>query len=367
MRKRTFTRRSISEYTSSAGPSSLEYVRPISQQLPMSNQAETAASDWRPSCMPDFLPLRARLLRQIREFFWVRGVLEVETPLLSQTIGTDPQLAFFSTEFAFHPLRQTLYLQTSPEFAMKRLLAAGSGSIYQICKAFRNGEAGRLHNPEFTLLEWYRVGFHLVDLMDECEALIGDLFAGHRALEPAQRFSYCSLFADYTGLDAAEFSQSDYCAYAEVCGLSEAIMICGDDHAMWLDFLFSHQIQPHLGNNRLCMVYGYPACQSSLARLNELNPKITDRVELFIDGVELGNGFFELADAEEQSRRFDRETAVRQQQNLPPAVKDERLIAALTAGLPDCSGIAIGIDRLLMVLFDKAFIHEVLSFPINRA
>ncbi|MGJ0516145.1 MAG: EF-P lysine aminoacylase EpmA [Methylomicrobium sp.] len=333
----------------------------------MTHPGNLSAADWRPSCSIEFLRQRAELLRQIREFFRARGVLEVETPLLSLAIGTDPQLAYFHTEFDFHPVPQTLYLQTSPEFAMKRLLAAGSGSIYQICKAFRNGEAGRFHNPEFTMLEWYRVGFRLADLMDECEALIGNLFAGHRVLEPAQRFSYCSLFADHTGLNAAEFSHPDYCAYAEASGLAEAITICGDDHAIWLDFLFSHQIQPHLGNDRLCMVHGYPACQSSLARLNELNPKITDRVELFIDGVELGNGFFELADAEEQNGRFDREIAVRKQHNLPPVIKDERLIAALKAGLPECSGIAIGLDRLLMVLFGKSSLQDVLCFPINRA
>jgi len=167
--------------------------------------------------------------------------------------------------------------------------------------------------------------------------------------------------------DAHEWINADYCAYASANGLAEAIAICGDDHAIWLDFLFSHRIQPHLGNNRLCMVYGYPACQSSLARLNEANPQVTDRVELFIDGIELGNGFFELADAEEQNRRFDREMAVRKQQNLPAAAKDERLIAALASGLPDCSGIAIGVDRLLMVLFGKSAIADVLSFPINRA
>jgi lysyl-tRNA synthetase class 2 len=326
-----------------------------------------SAADWRPGCSIKFLRHRAELLRQVREFFRERDVLEVETPLLSQAIGTDPQLAFFRTEFDFHPLRQTLYLQTSPEFAMKRLLAAGSGSIYQICKAFRNGEAGRFHNPEFTMLEWYRVGFRLADLMDECEALIERLFAGIRTLEPAQRFGYCALFADHTGLNAAEFSPGEYRAYAQAAGLSEAGAICGDDHATWLDFLFSHLIQPHLGIGRLCMVYGYPACQSSLARLNEQNPQITDRVELFINGVELGNGFFELADPEEQNRRFDREIAVRRQQNLPVALKDERLLAALRAGLPDCSGIAIGLDRLLMVLFGKSSIEDVVSFPITRA
>jgi lysyl-tRNA synthetase class 2 len=333
----------------------------------MTHPGNLSAADWRPSCSIEFLRQRAELLRQIREFFRTRDVLEVETPLLSQAVGTDPQLAYFRTEFDFHPVRQTLYLQTSPEFAMKRLLAAGSGSIYQICKAFRNGEAGRYHNPEFTMLEWYRVGFRLANLMDECEALVENVFEGHRTLGQAQRFSYCSLFADYTGLNAAEFSHADYCAYAEAGGLSEAAAICGEDHAVWLDFIFSHRIQPHLGIDRLCMVHGYPACQSSLARLNELNPKITDRVELFIDGVELGNGFFELADAQEQNRRFEREMAVRKQQNLPPVVKDERLVAALKAGLPDCSGIAIGLDRLLMVLFGKSSLSDVLAFPINRA
>jgi lysyl-tRNA synthetase class 2 len=332
--------------------------------MPHSN---LSAADWQPTCSIEFLRQRAEVLRQIREFFRARDVLEVETPLLSQAIGTDPQLAFFFTEFDFHPLRQTLYLQTSPEFAMKRLLAAGSGSIYQICKAFRNGEAGRFHNPEFTMLEWYRIGFRLPDLMDECEALIGSVFAGIKTLEPAERLSYCSLFADYTGLDAADFSPADYRAYAEASGFAEAVAICGDDHATWLDFLFSHRIQPHLGSGRLCMVYGYPACQSSLARLNECNPQITDRVELFIDGVELGNGFFELSDPEEQNRRFEREIAARQQQHLPAAVKDERLLAALRSGLPDCSGIAIGIDRLLMVLFGKPSIEDVVSFPVNRA
>lgn len=333
----------------------------------MNRQTEPAPNDWRPDCALDVLHSRARLLRRIRGYFDAQNVLEVETPLLSHAIGTDPQLAFFSTAFDFTPQTQTLYLQTSPEFAMKRLLAAGSGSIFQICKAFRNGEAGRLHNPEFTILEWYRLGFRLAELMDDCAALIESVCAGHRTLRPTERFSYDSLFAEYTGLDATEFAHADYCAYAAANGLPEAIAICGEDHAVWLDFLFSHRIQPHLGQNRLCMVYGYPACQSSLARLNEQNPNITERVELFIDGVELGNGFFELADAAEQNRRFDHEIAVRKQRHLPPAQKDARLLAALDAGLPDCSGMAIGLDRLLMTVLGKDSLAEVLAFPIARA
>ncbi len=306
------------------------------------------------------------MLATIRRFFADRSVLEVETPLLSHSIGTDPQLEFFTTEYCLSPMRQTLFLQTSPEFAMKRLLAAGSGSIYQIGKAFRNGESGRFHNPEFTMLEWYRVGFTLPQLMDEIADLIGALFSG-QSLQETQRVSYQDAFASFTGLDALMFSYQDYCAYARESGLSEAVDICGHDHALWLDFLFSHKVQPHLGENALCMVYGYPACQSSLARINELNALTTDRVELFINGVELGNGYYELVDAKEQGRRFDKELSIRQQQELPVSVKDQRLIAALESGLPECSGMAIGLDRLLMLLSGSASIDDVLSFPIRRA
>ena len=317
------------------------------------------------------------MLAGIRRFFADRSVLEVETPLLGRSIGTDPQLAFFTTEYLSPGMacmpqdrreraRQTLFLQTSPEFAMKRLLAAGSGSIYQIGKAFRNGESGRFHNPEFTMLEWYRVGFTLAQLMDEIAELIGGLFGG-QPLQETQRVSYQDVFASFTGLDPLAFSYRDYCAYAKECGVPEAVDICGRYHVLWLDFIFSHKVQPHLGENALCMVYGYPACQSSLARISEHNAQITERVELFINGVELGNGYYELVDAKEQDRRFDKELAVRRQQNLPVSIKDKHLIAALESGLPDCSGVAIGLDRLLMLLSDSASIDDVLSFSIDRA
>lgn len=323
-------------------------------------------SDWRPTCTIELMRLRAQMLAKIRQFFADRSVLEVETPLLGHSIGTDPQLEFFTTEYCLSPLRQTLFLQTSPEFAMKRLLAAGSGSIYQIGKAFRNGESGRFHNPEFTMLEWYRVGFTLPQLMDDIAELIGELFSG-QLLQETQIASYQDVFVSFTGLDPLVFSYQDYCAYARESGLSEAVAICGHDHAVWLDFIFSHKVQPHLGENALCMVYGYPACQSSLARINEECDQVTDRVELFINGVELGNGYYELIDAEEQSRRFDKELSIRQQQKMPVTVKDKHLIAALHSGLPDCSGVAIGLDRLLMLLSGSASIDDVLGFPIHRA
>jgi lysyl-tRNA synthetase class 2 len=323
--------------------------------------------DWRPVCSLAHLHLRAQMLYDIRGFFSERSVLEVETPLLCHGIGTDPQLEFFTTDCYLPPLQQTLFLQTSPEFAMKRLLATGSGSIYQICKAFRNGESGRFHNPEFTMLEWYRVGFKLSQLMDEIDELIERLFKTHRSLNETQRFSYQDIFLSFTDLNPLEFSYENYCAYALDNLLPEAVNICRQDHSLWLDFIFSHKVQPYLGENALCMVYGYPACQSSLARINEYNSQITDMVEIFFNGIELGNGYYELTDPEEQNRRFNEEIRIRQQRKLPVTSKDKYLISALEAGLPECSGMAIGLDRLLMVLTDSTAIDDVLSFPLRRA
>lgn len=322
---------------------------------------------WTPSCLLEQLQQRAQLLSTIRQFFNDRGVLEVETPLLSHGIGTDPQLAFFSTEYYFQPKAEMLYLQTSPEFAMKRLLAAGCGSIYQICKAFRNGESGRFHNPEFTLLEWYRSGFDLFQLMAEIDQLINAVLSPYGLLQKTRTVSYQAVFEHYTGLNPLVFSLSDYSDYAEQNGMPEATSICADSHALWLDFIFSHRVQPNLGDQGLCMVYGFPACQSSLARINADNPAVTDRVEIFIQGVELGNGFYELTDAEEQERRFDREIDFRQRNGLPKADKDQRLLDALASGLPDCAGMAIGLDRLLMIQAGVGSINQVLAFPVDRA
>jgi lysyl-tRNA synthetase class 2 len=324
-------------------------------------------NSWRPACSIELMRLRARMLYDIRHFFSKKDVLEVETPVLGFSSGTDPQLDFFTTEYGLPPLQHRLFLQTSPEFAMKRLLAAGSGSIYQICKAFRNGESGRFHNPEFTMLEWYRIGFTLPQLMDETAELIGLLFKGHRTLETTQRFRYQELFLRYTGLNPLAFSYQDYCAYAQDNHTPEAVSICGYDHALWLDFIFSHKVQPQLGENALCMVYDYPACQSSLARINADNSLVSDRAEVFINGIELGNGYYELTNATEQGRRFDEEIGIRQQRKQLVAVKDKHLIAALEAGLPECSGMAIGLDRLLMLLSDSASIQDVLNFPHHWA
>ncbi len=322
---------------------------------------------WKPCCDLELLRLRAKMLAVVRSFFAERDVLEVETPLLCQATGTDPQLDFFSSLYHSPPFDKTRYLQTSPEFAMKRLLAAGSGSIYQVCKAFRNGEAGRLHNPEFTILEWYRVGFDLQQLMDEVAVLIKKLCTGVLADEAVYCVEYAVVFKQITGLDALNFCFDAYSAYAQQQGIDDAITLCSDDHALWLDFIFSYRVQPALEQYSIALVYGFPAIQASLARINPVNPLVADRFEVFVQGIEIGNGFFELADAKEQSLRFDIENQKRRQKGLPQVAKDERFLAALQAGLPQCCGVAVGLDRLLMIMAGKDSLDQVLAFSFDKA
>lgn len=304
------------------------------------------------------------MLAAIRAFFAARDVLEVETPLLCQGIGTDPHLDFVSVSQATGEPR---YLQTSPEFAMKRLLAAGSGSIYQICKAFRGDESGRQHNPEFTLLEWYRLDCGLSGLMDEMEDLLYRVADGK--LDPAatRRASYREVFLQYAAVEPLDADFHRLAACAARHGLPEASELCGQDRPLWLDLLFSHVIQPRLGQDGLCFVYDYPACQPSLARAKPDDGRWVERVELFWRGVELANGFHELADADEQAARFEAERQVRRERGQPVPQADGRLLAALGHGLPDCSGVAVGLDRLLMLLADVDHIDRVLAFPYANA
>jgi lysyl-tRNA synthetase class 2 len=322
---------------------------------------------WKPACGIEKLQVRASMLSTIRAFFSQREVLEVETPLLCQATGTDPQLDFFSTDYHYPPDNKTMYLQTSPEFAMKRLLAAGSGSIFQLCKAFRNGEEGRFHNPEFTILEWYRVNFTMWQLIDEVVELLVELMDGYYRVESINKISYCDVFKQMTGLNPLVFCQEKYAAYALHHSIEDAINICGNDHTMWLDFIFSYKVQPNFKQGTLTIVHGYPAIQSSLARINRDNPDIADRFEVFIEGVEVGNGFFELSDAKEQERRFDQENKIRKLSGLAHVEKDLFFLEALKQGLPDCSGIALGVDRLLMMLTNAQKLSDVMSFPMSRA
>jgi lysyl-tRNA synthetase class 2 len=333
---------------------------------------EHKQAQWKPACDIEHLLLRAAVLSAIRTFFEQRSVLEVETPLLCHATGTDPQLDFFSSYYHCVPNERgikdkEMFLQTSPEFAMKRLLAAGSGSIFQICKAFRNGESGRLHNPEFSILEWYRVGFSLEQLMDEVAELLVQLMQGYCHIEPVHRFSYQELFKQVTGLNPLIFCHKSYAHYASENAMSDAISICENDHAMWLDLLFSFKVQPVLADKQISMVYGYPAVQSSLARINQKNALIADRFEVFINGVEIGNGFFELSDVQEQEQRFDQEISSRIAKGLPVVEKDKLFLAALQSGLPECSGIALGLDRLLMTMANVETLNDVMVFPFDKA
>ena len=325
-------------------------------------------TDWRPGATLDTLRLRARLLERVRAFFAARGVLEVETPLLSVAAGTDPALESLRT--AYHgpglPAGQPLYLHTSPEFPMKRLLAAGSGPIYQVARVFRDGEAGARHNPEFTLLEWYRPGWGIDRLMDEVEALVRGLHEGGTALPATRRQPYRDLFREYLDLDPLTANVAELRGRGEGAGLPVPAGLPADDPDPWRDWLLTHLIEPRLGPG-LVFVHDYPASQAALARLRSDDPAVAERFELYWDGLELANGFHELGDAAEQRARFAADNHKRRALGLPAMPLDERLLAALDAGLPDCSGVALGLDRLLMRLAGLERIDQVLAFAIERA
>jgi lysyl-tRNA synthetase class 2 len=318
----------------------------------------------------EILKLRARLLQRLRAFFSARGVLEVETPVLSGAATTDPALASFATRYTgpLFPQGQTLYLHTSPEFPMKRLLAAGSGSIYQICRVFRDGESGRRHNPEFTLLEWYRVGFDHQRLMAETGELVMDLLAPSLSLQPPERLSYREAFQRHAGLDPFAASPDEFGQAARAHGISVSPELVSEKAPdPWRDLLLTHVVEPKLGQGRLTFIYDYPASQAALARIQPGNPPVAARFELYLNGIELANGFHELADADEQRARFERQLHARETGGLPAVPVDERLLTALAHGLPDCAGVALGFDRLVMLAADARSIEEVLAFPIGRA
>jgi len=322
-------------------------------------------SDWRPDASFENLQLRARILGAIRAFFAERGVVEVETPLLSRAAVTDPYLAAFRCRYEGpgSPEGETLYLQTSPEYAMKRLLAAGSGPIYQLGKAFRNGEAGRHHNPEFTLLEWYRPGFTHHDLMDEMDALLCEILGA----SPAERLSYRTLFERELALDPHTAAASDLHSAAHAAGVGDVQGLSSDDRDGWLDLLMTHAIEARLGLDRPVFVYDYPESQAALARVRPENPPVAERFEVYVRGIELANGFHELTDAREQRRRFETNLDERRRLGLEEMAIDEKLLAALEHGLPSSAGVALGVDRLVMISAGAPSIQDVIAFPFERA
>ncbi len=314
-----------------------------------------------PSASLATLRARAALLAHCRGFFAARGVLEVETPVLSSATVTDPQLASLETRLAGR--RPPFYLQTSPEYAMKRLLASGSGDIYQICKVFRDGESGSLHNPEFTLLEWYRTGVDHLRLMDEVGTLLTELLATRLAAAP-ERLPYREAFRRALGVDP---DTAPTPALAEIAASRLGASGLGADRDECLDLLQGALVAPSLGRGRLTFVYDYPASQAALARLLPSDPPRAARFEAYLEGIELCNGFHELGDATEQRRRLEADRARRRARGLPMPALDERLLAALAAGLPDCAGVAVGLDRVAMLATGCGTIREVLSFGIDDA
>ncbi len=307
---------------------------------------------------------RAQALRQTRDFFHSRGVLEVETPALVNAPVSDVNLGSARVELAGRDI--PMFLHTSPEYAMKRLLAAGSGDIYQVCHVFRGAERGRQHNPEFTMLEWYRLGFSLEALMDEVAALTRELLGKQAQALPVELLTYREAVRRHAGFDPLAAGAGELQRAAEALGFDaqRARAASRDD---LLDLIVAAKVGPALGADSLTFVHRYPASQAALARLDAADPRVALRFELYYRGVELANGYHELTNAAEQRLRFDADQQTRRQRGLPVNSIDPLLLAALEAGLPDCAGVALGFDRVLMLALGVASIDEVLAFPVERA
>ena len=317
---------------------------------------------WQPTASVKNLLTRAKLLAEIRRFFTDRGLLEVETPVLSEFGVTDVHLATFSTEFIspFGEQSKTLWLSTSPEYHMKRLLAAGSGPIFQIGKVFRNEEAGNRHNPEFTMLEWYRPHFDMYRLINEVDDLLQQILE----CPPAESMSYQFAFQQYVGLDPLS---ADLSELAEKAKKHQLIGAENENRDTLLQFLFSTVVEPQIGQEAPVVVYHFPASQAALAQISSEDLRVAERFEFYYKGLELANGFHELSDAREQLRRFQQDNLQREKMGLPVRAIDTRLLAALQAGIPNCSGVALGVDRLLMIAIATESIKDVISFAIDNA
>ena len=313
-------------------------------------------TDWRPTASAARLKARARLLQDIRTYFSERNALEVETPLISMAGNTDPEIQSIRTDNGG-------YLRTSPEFPLKRLLAAGYGDIFELGRVFRAGESGRFHNPEFTLLEWYRTGFSYHQLMNEVADLVRFCGRGKFDQWPEQRLSYRQLFLHHLDLDPFTADIQELSAVAKKHGFTDIEL----GRRQWLDLLISLVIQPALPEEFLTFIYDFPAEQAALAKIRPESPPLAERFELYLGHIELANGYQELTDAGEQRQRFDAENTQREKRGAVIYETDHHLVAALEHGLPECAGVALGVDRLLMNLCGVETISEVTAFPFSRA
>ncbi|REC94408.1 EF-P lysine aminoacylase EpmA [Kushneria indalinina] len=325
-----------------------------------------SADDWRPGATMEVLRARAGLMRRIRGFFEARDVLEVETPVLGHAGSSDVHLDSLSLQATTPEGPTRLWLQTSPEYHMKRLLAAGSGPIFQLARAFRDGETGRRHNIEFTMLEWYRPGFSLEDLIREVAGLIETVLGA--PLTALRQRAYRDLFREYLSIDPLSDTPETQAALRD-----SAARYAGTDTTAWsrddcCDLLMSLVIEPQLGRGGLDVVVDYPASQAALARRrpDKDGALVASRFEVYLEGIELANGFDELTDADEQQARFEADNRQRQSLGKPPVDADQRLLAALRAGMPQGCGVALGVDRLIMLAFGQTDIDSVMAFGTAR-
>ena len=316
--------------------------------------------NWTPGASKKILLRRAQLLQQIREFFAQRGILEVETPCLV----SHPTIDRNSDSFEIDSGVDKKYLITSPEYQMKRLLAAGVGSIYQICKCFRSGELGKLHNPEFTMIEWYRTSWDHWQLMGEVDELLQKLLR----TTPAKVASYKDIFLEKLELNPFHFSTTEFSDICQKYALKPPASILSNSDAELdqLDFLMSTLLEPQLGIDTPLIIEGFPSSQSNLAQNNPIDPHKSCRFEVYYQGVELGNGYFELRDAKEQKRRLLAENKYRQKMGKNIFTPDPKLQAALESGLQKCAGVAMGFDRLLLLAEGKSSLAEVQSFSWDK-
>jgi lysyl-tRNA synthetase class 2 len=320
-------------------------------------------ANWQPTAVRATLETRAAMLTTAREFFSHRGILEVETPILCEQSVTDPHVSSIATAAG----GQKIWLRTSPEYHMKRLLAAGYGDIYQIGKAFRGGESGPRHQPEFTMIEWYRHNFELPDIIAEtCELIFALSSHCQTPATTVTQVSYPDAFSSACGIDplTAEIAELRACAANAAGGHQDSHLAeqLGDDRQGWLDLLASTLVYPKFNDGGLWVLDQYPADQAMLARLNPNNPALADRFEIFWQGTELANGFRELRDAGEQQERFAADQRVRRSAGLPAMEIDGRLLAALESGLPECAGVAVGLDRILLIAEDLGTLDKTMSF-----
>ncbi|MFN0196724.1 MAG: EF-P lysine aminoacylase EpmA [Planctomycetaceae bacterium] len=339
--------------------------------------------DYLPTARIEILQARARIMQVVRNFFMARGYWEVETPILSHDIVVDAHLNPFVTSPRHDETEPDhwVYLQTSPEFGMKRLLTAGADSIYQISKVFRRGEAGRNHNPEFTMIEWYRLGTTYIEQMQFVEDLVVEVIKACRA-EPASssaasqpaavpspmlRTTYDEAFERATGRRVLTATVAELRQLARRHGVVPPPGLTGEDRDGWLNWLLAELVESVLARDRGVFLYDFPASQAALARVRDGDPPVAERFELYLHGVEICNGYQELTDADELRRRNIVQGEIRAREGHPPLPSESRLLAAMDAGFPECSGVALGFDRLFMLGMGCESIADVIAFPLDRA